>query len=173
LAIHVNIFGAPSSGKSTMRSRLYYELKKRQLKVEEITEYAKGLTYGEDNIKLSDQLLVFGKQHHPHYVLDGKVDYIVTDSPFIMGYTYCQNNLDYAIELKDLMLKVNESYDSINYFLVRNHKYQDFGRIGTEADSDLKALEIKTFLINSNIDFKVVKSGEEFIETVLKDLGIE
>jgi len=38
MATHINLFGSPGAGKSTNRARLFYELKKRQLKVEEITE---------------------------------------------------------------------------------------------------------------------------------------
>ena len=173
MALHINIFGAPGSGKSTMRSRLFYELKKRQLKVEEITEYAKELTYGEDNIKLGDQILVFGRQQHPHNVLDKKVDYVVTDSPFIMGYTYIDTSLPYCEELKSLMIATNKSYDSINYFLNRNHEYQEFGRNQTEKESDEKAEEVKQFLRDNNIEFTEVKSGKKFIKKVLKDLGLK
>jgi len=173
MALHINIFGAPCSGKSTMRSRLFYELKKRQLKVEEITEYAKSLTYGEDNIKLSDQILVFGKQHHPHYVLDTKVDYIITDSPFIMGFSYLDKDSIYHDELKELMLTTNKGYKSLNYFLNRNHEYQEFGRSQTELESNEKANEVKKFLIDNNIEFTEVKSGNKFIKKVLKDLNIK
>jgi len=172
MAMHINIFGSPGSGKSTMRSRLFYELKKRQLIVEEVVEYAKELTYGEDNIKLNDQILLFGRQRHPHYVLDKKVDYIVTDSPFIMGFTYLQDDLSYSEELKALMLKVNESYNSKNYFLIRNHEYQQFGRRENAVQSDLKSKEIMRLLEENNIPFTIVKSGEEFIQKVLEDIGV-
>jgi len=167
MALHINIFGAPGSGKSTMRSRLFYELKKQQLKVEEVVEYAKELTYGEDGVKLSDQILMFGKQRHPHFVLDKKVDYVITDSPFIMGFTYVDDSVDYKDELKSLMLKVHNSYDTLNIFINRNHKYQEFGRSQTEEESDEKALEIKTLLNECNIEFYEMKSGEETIEKVL------
>jgi len=173
--IHIQLFGGPGSGKSTMRSRIFYELKKRQLNVEEITEYAKELTYGKDDMKLSDQILLFGKQNHSHFVLDKNedIDIIVTDSPPIMGITYMDSNLPYYNELKDLMLKVDKGYKSINYFLTRNHEYQEFGRNQTEEQSDEKAEEIKNFLKENNIDFIEVKSGKKFIKKVLKNLNIE
>jgi hypothetical protein len=167
MALHINIWGAPGSGKSTMRSRLFYELKKLQLKAEEVVEYAKELTYGEDYIKLSDQILMFGRQRHPHFVLDKKVDYVITDSPFLMGFLYLDKNIDYYDELKALMLKVNDSYDSLNIFINRNHKYQEFGRSQSEAESDEKAVEIKNFLCDNGIDFVELKSGEETINAVL------
>ena len=163
----------PGSGKSTMRSRLFYELKKRQLKVEEVVEVAKDDTYNKRFLDLSDQIQLFGKQHHPHFILDNVVDYIVTDSPPIMGITYMDSNLSYYDELKALMLKVDKSYKSINYFLIRNHEYQEFGRNQTEEQSNEKAEEIKDFLRESNIDFTEVKSGKKFIKKVLKDLNVK
>jgi len=168
MALHFNIFGAPGSGKSTMRSRLFYELKKKQYKVEEITEHAKDLTYSEDFTSLSDQVLMLGKQHHPHKVLDNQVEYIITDSPFIMGCTYIQEDCTYKDEIISLARAMNESYESINIFLERNHDYQEYGRNQTEEESNVKSEEIKQFLRDSNIDFVTVKSGEKFIKKALK-----
>ena len=173
MALHIQIFGAPGSGKSTMRSRLFYELKKRQLKVEEVVEVAKDDTYNERYLDLSDQIQLFGKQHHPHFILENRVDYIVTDSPPIMGITYMNKDLPYYEELKNLMLKTDKSYKTLNYFLNRNHEYQEFGRNQTEKESDEKAEEVKQFLRDNDIDFTEVKSGKKFIKKVLKDLGLK
>jgi len=167
LALHINIFGAPGSGKSTMRSRLFYELKKNGYKVEEVVEYAKELVYGEDNVKLNDQTLVLSRQHHPHQVLDKKVDYIVTDSPFIMGMLYLKEECDFNSEIKNLAKAMHNSYNTLNIFLTRDHEYQTFGRYQTEKESDRKGEEIKTFMIDNNIDFIELKSGKKFIKKVL------
>ena len=156
-----------------MRARLFYELKKRQLKVEEVVEVAKDDTYNERFLDLSDQIQVFGKQHHPHFILDKKVDYVITDSPFIMGFTYFDKTLPYADEMETLMMKVNSSYESINFYLHRNHEYQEFGRNQTESQSNDKALEIKKFLYKHNVQHFDVQSGEDFINLVLEKLGIE
>jgi broad-specificity NMP kinase len=170
MALHINIFGAPGAGKSTNRARLYYELKKKQYKVEEIVEYAKELTYGEDNIKLSDQVLVLGKQHHAHHVLDKKVEYIVTDSPFFMGVTYVQDDCPFKDELYKLALAMNDSYETMNFFIERNHEYQEYGRSQTEAEADEKSDEIKKFLDDNKIEYVALKSGKDFIKTALKKI---
>ncbi len=170
MALHINLYGAPGSGKSTNRSRLFYELKKRQLKVEEVVEYAKELTYDENFVQLSNQILMLGKQFHPHFVLDKKVDYVITDSPFVMGITYMDDKLSYYPEAKDLVLSMNEHFKSLNFFIDRNHKYQEFGRNQTEEESDEKAKEIKDFLDESGIEYISVKSGEEFINLALNKI---
>ena len=171
MATHINLFGSPGAGKSTNRARLFYELKKRQLKVEEITEHAKQLTYDENYKHLADQTLMLGMQHHNHMILDSIVDYIVTDSPFIMGITYARD-LNYKEELKDLAIAMFNNYNNVNIFIERNHKYQEFGRNQTEEESDEKSVEIKKFLNDNNIPFVVLKSGEETIDYILKTIEI-
>ena len=173
MALHINIFGSPSSGKSTNRARLFYELKKRQLKVEEVVEYAKELTYDKNFEQLSNQVLMLGKQFHPHKVLDKEVDYVITDSPFIMGLTYMDKSISYYKETENLALAMHNSLDTINIYIERNHKYQEYGRNQTEEESDLKALEIKDFLDINKIEYTIYKSGEDFIDGILKTLEIK
>ena len=171
--LHINIYGGPGAGKSTMRARLFYELKKRQYKVEEIVEYAKELTYGEDNIKLSDGLLMLARQHHPHYVLNKKVDYIITDSPFFMGMAYVDSTSEFKKfkkALHKLAISLNSSYETLNFFIEKNHEYQEYGRNHTELEADKKAKEIKRILNKNNIDYTTVKSGKDFIKTALKKI---
>ena len=170
MALHINLFGEPGSGKSTNRSRLFYELKRKQYKVEEVVEYAKELTYDENFSQLSNQILMLGKQFHPHFVLDEKVDYIVTDSPFVMGITYMNKNLPYYNEAKELALSMHNSYNSLNFFIERNHKYQEYGRNQTEDEAKEKAKEIKDFLNESGIEYIPIKSGEEFINLALNKI---
>ena len=168
MAIHINIFGAPGSGKSTSRARLFYDMKKLGYKVEEISEMAKDYTYAEEFMKLGDQVYLLGQQHHKHFVLDNQVDYIITDSPFIMGSMYMNQNSPYLNEFEKLAVQMHKSYETLNFFIERNHDYQTFGRNQTEEQSDEKADEIKNFLNKYNIDYITVKSGEPFIKNALK-----
>lgn len=168
--LHINLYGSPGSGKSTNRSRLFYELKKKQYMVEEITEFAKEATYKEDFSSLSDQVLMLGKQHHLHKVLDNQVDYVITDSPFIMGIVYMDRNISYMKELKNLALAIDDDYETMNFFIERNHEYQEYGRNQTEQQANEKSDEIKKLLIENNIDFISVKSGKEFIKKALKKI---
>jgi hypothetical protein len=153
-----------------MRARLFYELKKKQYKVEEILEHAKDLTYSEEYIKLSDQVLILGQQHHKHHVLNNKVDYIVTDSPFIMGVTYITDDCSFKQEIIDLSLAMNNSYKTLNFFLERNHEYQEYGRSQSAEEADEKSKEIKRFLDKSGIKYTTVKSGKKFINKAMKKI---
>jgi len=167
MALHINLFGGPGSGKSRNRSRIFYKLKDKNYKVEEIVEYAKELTYEKNFIQLSDQVLLLGKQHHFHSVLNKEVDYIITDSPFIMGMLYIKKELIYKKELEDLALKMFNLYNNLNIFIERTNKYQEYGRTQTESQAKDKDKEIKEFLIKNNIPFITLKSGNEISNYII------
>ncbi len=158
-ALHINLFGGPGIGKSTTRSQIFYELKKRNLIIEEIVEFAKTATYKKDYVTLSDQIYVFGQQHHMHHVLDNQVDYVVTDSPFLMGLVYTDQSLNGYNILKKLMITQHKSYDTLNILLTRDHAFQDYGRTQNEEQSIKIHNDIKNLLDKANITYEEISSS--------------
>lgn len=86
--IHINLFGGPGVGKSTIAAEVFAELKKKHLNCELVTEYAKDLTWQESFKVLKNQIYVWAKQHQRFFRLIGKVDYVVTDSPPVLCILY-------------------------------------------------------------------------------------
>jgi len=167
----INIFGGPGVGKSVLRSDLFSEMKKQRYKVEEIHEYAKSLVYGDDNVKLSDQVHMLGEQHHRQFVLNNKVDYIITDSPFIMGITYIQNDDIFPKkQFTDFMVELFKNYDNLNIFINRNdaYKYEEYGRSQTLSEAEIKDIEIKQMLLDNDIEFVNLEMGDELEKKVLE-----
>jgi len=165
----INIFGGPSVGKSVLRAELFVKMKKNNYKVEEITEYAKDLTYGEDNVKLSNQLHILGEQYHRQFVLMDKVDYILTDSPFCLGIAYL-NGDKYLPKEKytDFVISLYESFENINIFINRNnsYKYQEFGRSQSLEEAITKDNEIKKLLNKYNVKYIDVEMGDNLVDKV-------
>src|SRR3954464_15085371 len=88
----VNMLAGPGSGKSTMASSVFSELKWRGEETEYVGEYAKDLTWEKRVKTLDNQVYVFAKQHHRIFRLLNQVDIIVTDSPLYLTPIYCQDN---------------------------------------------------------------------------------
>lgn len=170
---NIQIFGGPGTGKSTIASGLFYKMKMDGLIVESIQEYAKDLTYGEDFIKLSDQLYLLGEQHHRLRRVSNHVDFIVHDSPFIMGITYLQEDEHIPLDtLKKLTIEMYKSYDNFNVFLERdeNNGYQEYGRTQTLNEAIEKDNQIKKLLDDNDIPYMVVKSNHICVDVIYEAL---
>lgn len=172
--ININFFGGPGTGKTTTAVGVFREMKKLGVSVEYCHEYAKDLVYSKDKYKLRDQLMILSQQSHPWFVLDGQVDYTVNDGPFLLGLVYLEENPHIPEkEFKDFILKVWNSYETINIFLERDlesHGYQTYGRTQDLQASLDKDMEIKKVLDDNLIPYIKMKMGEFSSEDVLRKI---
>lgn len=174
--ININLFGGPGTGKSTIAAELFSELKKRGIKVELLQEYAKDLTYSNEVIRLNDQVHILGEQHHRMVRLQGALDYVIHDSPFVMGCTYIdKTNVRFPIEeFTKLSVALHNMYNNINILLSRDvasYSYQEYGRNQTLEEAVLKDQEISDFLITNNIPFIKVKVTENTTKDIIKEIN--
>ncbi len=170
---HICLFGGPNSGKSTISAGLFHEMKKRNIQVEYCTEYAKDLVYGEEFMKLNNQLMVLANQSHPWFLMEKQdMDYTINDGPFLLSSIYIKEDSHLPRkEFDDLVLSMFKSYKTINYFLVPEFEhYQQTGRTQTKEESKEISDKIRIFLQENDIDFKIIKSGENTINEILEDL---
>ena len=96
--IKINLYGGPGIGKSTVCAAVFVELKKLGVNCEMVREYAKELCYeGFDMTKLTDdskRLGILSEQIKREKLLEGNVDYLITDSPLLLTAFY--HNYPYA-----------------------------------------------------------------------------
>lgn len=167
----VNLFGAPSAGKSTLAAGVFSALKHKGVNCELVQEFAKDLVWEGSIAPLNHQLYVFAQQWWRMKRLEGKVDVIVTDSPLLLSLFYDKSNCPI---LHALISKEANSFKSLNFFVNRTKTYNPKGRLQTEEESDeiretlLKLLESNTNLIHVLGN----KEGEEYIiEKTWKELN--
>lgn len=153
----INMFPGPGVGKSTTAAGLFFFMKCAGMKVELVTEFPKELEYEGRHEEMKNQLLILGEQERRQRRLIGKVDYVVTDSPLILGPSY-------ATELTDILAvtlaarSMFEKYDNINIWLNRVKPYQQYGRRQTEEQARQKDSEIREAL--HDIPFHFVVDGD-------------
>lgn len=130
----INIFGEPSVGKSTTSAGLFFLMKHKGMNVELVSEFAKQLVWSGRKETLEDQLYVTAKQNHKLEMLNGKVDFVISDSPLFLGILYSRRYKrmpSFHHLIKDLF----NSYDNLNILLKRAKPYKQAGRIQTEQEA--------------------------------------
>jgi hypothetical protein len=163
--IIVNLFGGPGSGKSTTAAGLFHKLKINGINCELVTEFAKHITWKEDFNTLKNQIYVFAKQHDRMFHLKDKVDVIITDSPIIMGLSYCNWDL-MSRSFEQLVVDEFNRTDAvnINYFINRVKEYNPSGRSQTEEEAKEKDMEIITLLNKYDVSFQTIDGDENAVD---------
>lgn len=163
--LHVNLWAGPGTGKSTIAAEIFGKLKWAKIDCELINEYAKELVWEESQNKLGNQIYVFGKQLHKHYIINGKVKVAITDSPLPLGCIYDEGKTEH---LKELVLSEFNKMDNMNIYLIRTKEYNPNGRNQTYEEALIKDAEIEQFMIDNNIDFTVAYANENSAEILAK-----
>lgn len=146
----VNLFGAPGAGKSTGAAYIFSRLKMAGVNAELVTEFAKDKVWEESKAVFQNQVYIFGKQYFRISRVDGKVDVVITDSPILLSSFYANDKV-LGDEFDTFIMKVFNSYDSMNIFINRVKPYNPSGRFQTEAESDALSKEMHTFLDKHNV----------------------
>lgn len=172
MTLYVNLFGGPGTGKSTTAASLFAEMKKLGKNVELVTEVAKDFVWEERQKTLEIQPYITVKQYRNLYRLKGKVDYVITDAPILMGCMYAEI---YANDLprsyKDMVVDLHREIlaPSLNVFLERTHRYDPNGRYQSEAEAlDMDDL-IKKWLRNTGPFLTATEFTYQKIEEWAKD----
>lgn len=169
----INLFAGPGIGKSTTAAGVFWKMKTLGFKVELVTEFAKGLVYAGD-IKLNDQLYIFAKQNWRLSILEGQVDYAITDSPLILSNIYFDKETAMYSEsfFKSLVKDTFDHYNNINFFMTRDtetHPYQKYGRTQTLEEAkeiDNKIMEYLTSRKYMWHDIIVATAVDKIVEIV-------
>ena len=165
--IIVNLFGGPGSGKSTTAAGLFHKLKINGVNCELVTEFAKHITWKEDFNTLKNQIYVFAKQHDRMFHLKGKVDVIITDSPIIMGLSYCNWDL-MSRSFEQLVVDEFNRKDAVNvnYFINRVKEYNPSGRSQTEEEAKEKDKDIKVLLNKYDVSFDTIDGDKHAVDSL-------
>lgn len=142
----INLYGGAGIGKSTIAARVFSELKMLGREVELVTEYAKEMVWENRQPILDEQVYVFAKQYRRLSRLVGKVEYIITDSPVLLGIVYTSEN--YFKMLRPLIIEAHNSFDNINIMLERTAVYNPHGRQQSEQEAIIIDKQLRTLLVD-------------------------
>jgi nicotinamide riboside kinase len=155
----INLYGAPSSGKSVTAAQLFIKLKSQGVATELVGEFAKELIYLGNEVQLVNQVYIMGSQYRKLKDLErAGIEVAISDSPLLLQLVYCQGK-SYYEEIKALVLKLNSEFDNTDIYLNRIHPYQTYGRVHTEAESNEIGIKIRKAMDN-NFKYSVFSNDE-------------
>ena len=147
----INLFAGPGCGKSTLAAWMFSRLKLLGQSAELVTEYAKDRVWLGDTNTLGNQFYVTAKQYHRIWALMGKVEYIITDSPFILGLVYGE----YLPSFKAFLLDLFKSLPTYNIRMKRVKPYVAEGRLQTAEEALKKDTEVMNLLVDNHINYGI------------------
>ena len=168
----VSLVGGPGCGKSSIRAGIFHDLKFKGIDCEEATEYAKVCTWEKRQFTLTNQIHIFGEQHHRIWMLLGQVEVIITDSPLLLTPIYDTRK---SSTLRKLALEEFNSMWNYVVFLKRCKPYNPNGR--NQDEDGAKAIDrlIADYLMGNDIPFETFDGTpagkDQIVHKVLMLLG--
>ena len=126
--------------------------------VEEVTEYAKDVTWEKNFTLYSDQLFVTANQNRRLDRLRDQVEWVVSDSPLLLSIHYATP--DYLPKtFNNLIYELWDTYDNYNFFINRNKPYVKIGRSQTHEEAINIDVKIRDMLDKKNINYINIEGG--------------
>lgn len=173
--IVINIAGGPGSGKTTVAAEVFSILKENGYEVENVSEFAKELVWEGRNEAFNDRLYMHGEQNHRLMQMNGKLDYIITDSPLFLTAIYNSYYLkdkfpkSYNEMIDTVTLETLKLYNNKTYLLERDTDYKTIGRREDKHTAAKIDELIVEYLNNNNIEYKKL-SLKTAAKSIIKDL---
>lgn len=174
MTLIVNLYGAPSAGKSTTASGLFYLLKLNGINAEYVTEVAKDFTWEKRQaVTLRCQPYVFGKQFRDVFRVMDQTAVAIVDSPLLLSAFYAWKFPDPKVAtqaLIDYIIEQSKLTGGINYLIKRTKSYNPMGRNQTEEESDIIARELEYFLQLHKVSYKQLNGDASAVDLIYKEV---
>ncbi len=159
------MFAGPGSGKSSTCASIFSKLKWKGVDCEMALEYAKDLVWDDHQAKFSNQIAIFGEQHHRVHRLLGKVEVVITDSPLLLSITYGNNE-----ELNRLALSEFNKFNAYNIFIKRVKAYNPNGRNHSLDQAILLDDQILRLLDSMGVPYDSFEGKEDNVEIIVNNI---
>lgn len=175
----INLLAGSGCSKTTLSAGIFYEMKKRGINCELVSEFVKRWAWIGTKVGAYDQVYLFGKQAKSEYDLYGKVDYIVTDSPLILSPIYEKFYNGYSVIESAVKAHLDKAHgngvEHINFLISRTKPFDTRGRYETEEQAREVDKLVENYLLDNNLNFHRIESIEtdDKVSEILKTLGIK
>jgi len=170
----INVIGGPGSQKSLFTAAIILQLHLHHKTVELVPDYSKSLVWQKDYEALRNQYKIAQQVHQMLELLDGQVQYLVTESslPQLLYYneTYPDNICDVGKTRKQI-LDWYRLYNNVNILAERDDRpYIRSGRFQDETQAKEVDRGLRALLRREGIPFTPLKPELETIYAFTAEL---
>lgn len=172
----INIVGGPGCGKSLFKSTIVLNLLVRHHTVETVPDFAKILVWQQDFESLKNQYAIAQRQFEMLNVLDGQVEFIVTEGslPQLLFYNeYYEDNVCDVGKTRTQILDWYHQHNNINVMVRRGDeaRYTQAGRLQNEEAAQEVDRGLRDTLTREGIKYTLlepdVKAIHAFAATLI------
>lgn len=156
--IVINLFAGPGAGKSTTAAGLFNMMKVMGHEVELVTEVAKDLTWEKNLTALENQLFILASQEWKLSRLEGKVDFVITDSPLLLGLLYTTPRFE-TPWFKNAVVGAWGMYDNLSFYVNRVKPYRTNGRNQTAEEAVILDQRTRSLLGELDVDYTDIRGS--------------
>lgn len=172
MTVTINFIAGAGSGKSLMSALIFSELKINHKNVELVQEYAKTLVWQKKFDELNNQYFVTTQQYKMIKPLENVVDFIVCDSPLLLGLfynRYHKTNVSNIEKTEKMILSKMNEFMNIYIFLERNPEYPftQEGRLQNENEAKQIDIDMKKLLEEFNLPYFSIMSSKNNIPQII------
>jgi hypothetical protein len=163
----INIIGGPGCDKSLFTAAIILYLNLHHKSVEQIPDFAKALVWQKDYEALKNQYNIAQQQFRMLELLDGQVQYLVTESSLPQIMYYNENYPDNICDIQKTRKQILEWYkqhNNVNVVVERGErKYIHTGRFQDEEQAKAVDRGMRALLRREGLAFTPLKPEVEAI----------
>lgn len=172
MTIVIGFIGGACVGKSLLSALVFAELKMKHHNVELVQEFAKQLVWQNRLDELNNQYQVTMEQYHMIKPLDNCVEYVVCDSPLLLGLFYNRYNTENVSNVEktqSMIINKMKEFKNIYIFLERNPEYPftQEGRLQNEEQAKQVDIQMKQLLHEFDIPYLSVVSSKDSVSKII------
>ena len=153
----VNIIGGPGSDKSLFSSAIILYLNLHHKSIETIPDYAKSLVWQQNFEVLKNQYFIAQRQYEMLDLLDGQVQFLITECSLPQVMYYNENYADNICDVNKTRKQILEWYgqhNNINIMVERgDKKYLHTGRFQDEEEARAIDQGLRSMLVRTGLSF--------------------
>lgn len=158
----INVIGGPGCDKSLITSAIIVFLKLREKTIEVIPDFAKSLVWQQNFEVLKNQYFIAQRQFEMLSLLDGQVQFLITECSLPQVLFYNENYLDNICDIEKTRKQILEWYNqcnNINIFVERgDRKYIRTGRFQDEEQARTIDRGMRELLDRETLPYTVLPS---------------